>query len=145
VKCLLNYSIAIVFLIDNIFVFFGGRDFQHAVVISTSINFARLLTNLFLYSYESDFIQQLHKKNGKKLARSFISFSDILSLNNSKIDDFIDHIYPMEIKINDTTYTGRSALYVDVHFEIDSEFRLRKKLYEKKTFKFSYCKFSIHM
>jgi hypothetical protein len=34
-------------------------------------NCARLLTDLFLYSYEADFIQGLLKKNEKKLARSF--------------------------------------------------------------------------
>ena len=47
----------------------------------------------------------------------------------------------MEIKINDTTDTGMSPLYVDVHFEIDSEFRLRKKLYEKKHLNFPIVNF----
>jgi hypothetical protein len=34
-------------------------------------NCAPLLADLFLYSYEADFIQGLLKKNEKKLARSF--------------------------------------------------------------------------
>jgi hypothetical protein len=34
-------------------------------------NCAPLLANLFLYSYEADFIQGLLKKNEQKLARSF--------------------------------------------------------------------------
>jgi hypothetical protein len=50
-------------------------------------NCAPLLADLFLYSYEVDFIQGLLKKNEKKLARSFnIKFryiDDVLSLNNS--------------------------------------------------------------
>ena len=56
------------FLIDNIFVFFGGRVFQQTVVIPMGTNCAPLLADLFLYSYEADFIQALLKKNENKLA-----------------------------------------------------------------------------
>jgi hypothetical protein len=78
---------------------------------------------LFLYSYEADFIQGLLKKN-EKLARSF-NFTyryidDVLSLNNSRFGDFVDRI---ELEIKDTTDTDRSASYLDLHLEIDSEGR----------------------
>jgi hypothetical protein len=59
------------FLIDNIFVIFGGRVFQQTVGIPMGTNCVPLLADLFLYSYETDFIQGLLNKNGKKLARSF--------------------------------------------------------------------------
>ena len=59
------------FFIDNIFVFLGGRIFQQTVAIPMGINCAPLLADLFLYSYEADFIQGPLKKNEKKLARSF--------------------------------------------------------------------------
>jgi hypothetical protein len=68
---------------------------------------------LFLYSYETDFIQRLLKKNEKKLAWSFnLTFryiDDVLSLNNSRFGDFVDRIYPIELEIKDTTDTDRSA------------------------------------
>ena len=51
------------FLIDNIFVMFGGRVFQQTVGIPMDANCAPLLAELFLYSYEADFIQGLLKKN----------------------------------------------------------------------------------
>ena len=51
------------FLIDNIFVIFCGRVFQQTVGISMGINCAPLLADLFLYSYEADFIQGLLKKD----------------------------------------------------------------------------------
>jgi hypothetical protein len=51
------------FLIDNTFVMFGGRVFQQTVGISMAPNCAPLLAELFLYSYEADFIQGLLKKN----------------------------------------------------------------------------------
>ena len=99
-------------------------------------NCAPLHADLFLYSYEADFIQGLIKKNQKKLARSFnFTFryiDDVLSLNNSRFDDFVDRIYSIELEIEDTTDTDRSASYLDLHLEIDSEGRLRTKLYDKE-------------
>jgi len=50
------------FLIDNIFVMFGGRVFKNTVGILMGTNFAPLLVDLFLYWYEADFIQGLLKK-----------------------------------------------------------------------------------
>jgi hypothetical protein len=34
--------------------------------------------------------------------------------------DFIDRIYPIELEIKETTYTDRSASYLDLHLGIDS-------------------------
>ena len=74
------------FLIDNIFVTFGGRVFQQTVGIPMGTNCAPLLADLFLYYYEADFIQELLRKKNKKLAISFnFTFryiDDVLSLNN---------------------------------------------------------------
>jgi hypothetical protein len=74
--------------------------------------------DLFVYSFEADFIQGLLKKNEKKLARSFnVTFhyiDDVLSLNNYRFGDVIDHIYPIELAIKDTTDTYRSASYLDL-------------------------------
>ena len=99
-------------------------------------NFDPLLTGLFLYSYEADFIQEFLKKNEKKLARSFnFTFryiNDVLSLNNSRFGEFIDRIYPIELEIKDTTDTYKSASYLDLCLEIDSEERLRTKPYDKR-------------
>ena len=97
-----------------------------------------LLADLFLYSYEADFIQGLLKKNEKKLVRSFnFTFRHIdyvLSLNNSRFGDF-------ELEIKDTTDTDRSASYLDLHLEIDCENRLRTK----RSFQCSHCELSIYM
>ena len=84
----------------------------------------------------ADFIQSLLKKNEKKLARSF-SFTfryidDVPSLSNSRLDDFVDRIYPIELEIKDTTDTDMSASYLGLHLEIDIEGRLRTRLYDKR-------------
>ena len=62
------------FLIDNIFAMFGGRVFQQTVNIPLGTNCAPLHADLFLYSYEADFIKGPLKKNEKKLARFFNTF-----------------------------------------------------------------------
>jgi hypothetical protein len=54
------------FLIDNIFILFGGHVFQQMVGIPMDTKCAPLLADLFLYSYEADFIQGLLKKNKKE-------------------------------------------------------------------------------
>ena len=99
------------FVIDNIFIMFGGRVFQQTVGIPTGTNYILLLSDLLLYSHEADFIQGLLKKNEKKLVRSFnFTFryiDDILSLNNSRFGDSFDLIYPIELEIKDTTYRYR--------------------------------------
>jgi hypothetical protein len=106
-------------------------------------NCVPLLADLFLYSYEADFIQGLLKKNEKKLARSFnFTFryiDDAFSINNSRFGDFVDRIYLIELEIKDTTDTDRSASYLDLHLAIDSAGRLRTKLYDKK----DYCNFNL--
>ena len=95
-------------------------------------NCAPLLADLCLYSYEDAFIQEILKKNEKKLARSFnftfCYIDDVLSLNNSRFGDFVDCIYPIELELMNTTDTNRSASYLELHLEIDSEGRLPTKL-----------------
>jgi len=59
------------FLIDNIFVIFGGRVFQQTVGIPMGTNCSPLLADLFLYSHEADFIQGLLKKNRKEASPIF--------------------------------------------------------------------------
>ena len=85
------------FLIDNIFVMFGGRIFQQKVGKPMGTNCAPFLADLSLYSYEADFIQGLHF--------TFHYIDDVLSLNNSRFGDFVDHIYPIELEVKDTTNT----------------------------------------
>jgi hypothetical protein len=62
-------------------------------------NWAPLLIDLFLYSYEADVTQGLLKKKEKKITLSFnFTFrfiDDVLSLNNSQLGDYVDRIYPI--------------------------------------------------
>ena len=76
------------FLIDNVFVSFGGTLFQQVFGIPMGTNCSPLLADLFLYSYESAFLQKLVKDKKIHEARAF-NFTyryidDVLSINNSR-------------------------------------------------------------
>ena len=58
-------------LIDNIFVKFGGCLFHQVVGIPMGTNCAPLLADLFLYSYESAFLDNMIRGGHRKLVRSF--------------------------------------------------------------------------
>ena len=74
--------------------------------------------------------QTSYRGFSRKTKRSYID--DVLSLNISRFGDFDDRIYPIELEIKDTTDTEMSAPYLDLHLEIDSEGRLRTKLYDNR-------------
>jgi hypothetical protein len=65
--------------------------------------------------------QEKRKEANRSFNFTFRYIDDALSLNNSKFGDFVDRIYPIQLEINDTTETDRSASYLDIHLEIDSE------------------------
>ena len=47
------------FLADNMFVKFGGSLFRQVIGMSIGTNYAPLLADLFLYSYESEYLDSL--------------------------------------------------------------------------------------
>jgi hypothetical protein len=123
------------FLIDNIFVQFGGIIFQQIVGIPMGTNAAPLLADLFLYSYESEFIQHLQKSGAKKQCHSFnLTFryiDDVLSINNPKFSEYLDVIYPSELEIKDTSDSPNFVNFLDLCLEINDN-KLTTCLYDKR-------------
>jgi hypothetical protein len=78
-------------------------------------NCAHLLEDLFLYSYEAEFIQTLLHEKKKYLAVVFNStfqyIDDVLSIKNNQFHSHVDSIYPNELEIKDTTESSTSASY----------------------------------
>ena len=123
------------FLIDNIFVKFGGRTFKQVIGIPMGTNCAPLLADLFLYSYEAEFLQSLYKSGSKKLARRFNNtyryIDDLMRLDNPGISDYLPHIYPDELEIKETTESTNSASYLDLYLQVGTN-GLHTKLYDKR-------------
>ena len=108
------------FLVDNIYVRFGGQLFRQMVGIPMGTNCAPLLAHLFLYSYENEFLDKLIKEGKRKLARRFnLSYrytDDLISFNNKRFKEFISDIYPKELTISETTESTSVASYLDLLF-----------------------------
>jgi hypothetical protein len=58
------------FLVDNIYLVFVDQVFQQSVGIPMGTNSGPLLADLFLYSYEAEFVQKLLQDNNKKVTVS---------------------------------------------------------------------------
>ena len=124
------------FLVDNIYVEFGGKIFQQTIGIPMGTNCAPLLADLFLFSYEAEFVEELVKSGHRDLAKAFnFTFryiDDVLSLNNKKFIDYVHRIYPSELEIKDTTDSSTSAAYLDIFLRRNQQGQLFTKLYDKR-------------
>ena len=78
-------------------------------------NCAPLLADLFLYSYENEFLDKVNNEGKRKVARKFnLSYryiDDLISVNNKRFKEFISDIYPKELTISETTEAT-----ISIHF-----------------------------
>ena len=85
------------FLVDNILVVLGGKVFQQIVGIPMGTNCAPLLADIFLYSYEAEFIQPFLSTGKKNLATQFNFkyryIADVLSINNPDFENYLGQMY----------------------------------------------------
>ena len=133
------------FLVDNIYVRLGGQLFRQMVGIPMGTNCAPLLANLFLYSYENEFLDKLIKEGKRKLAKKFsLSYryiDDLISFNN-RFKEFISDTHPKEVTISETTESTSVASYLDLLFIRDNSNNITTKLYDKRdTFGFHIVNF----
>ena len=84
------------FIIDTMFVLFGGWVFQQTIGIPMDTNCALLLADLLLHIYEANFLQGFPKKKERKLAQTFYSsfryIDGVLSLKNSRVGGYLHRI-----------------------------------------------------
>jgi hypothetical protein len=91
------------FLVDNIVVSFGGALFQQVVGIPMGTNRAPLLADLYLCSYQSEFLHNVVKYKKIHEARAFfLLFFLLLSMNqrSKKFTCFCNGIYQNSMYCN---------------------------------------------
>jgi hypothetical protein len=80
--------------------------------------FAPLLTDLFLYSYEAEFVHKLLRYNNKKLDVSFNHtfryIDDVLSINHNNFHNYVHLTYSDELEIKGSTESDKSDSYLDI-------------------------------
>ena len=131
-----NICRMIEFLIDNIFVQFGGHLFCQVIGIPMGTNCASLLADLFLYSYENKFLDNMIRSGHRRLARSFNLCcrytDDLIVFNNKKFLDYLKEICPSQLTIKKANKSDHLADYFDLTFIIDSEGKLSTRLHDKR-------------
>ena len=95
-------------------------------------NCAPLLADIFLYSYEAEFIQSLLSAGKERLASQF-NFTyryidDVLSINNPDFENYLGQMYHPELEIKDNT----AASYLDLLLSIGKDGQLHTSLYDKQ-------------
>ena len=109
-------------------------------------NCAPLLADIFLYSYEAEFIQSLLSTGRNGWHLSSILHIDtsmtLLSINNHDFENYLGQMYPPELEIKDTTESNTSASYLDLLLSIGRDGQLHTSLYDKRDdFNFHITKF----
>ena len=96
-------------------------------------NCAPLLADIFLFSYEADFIQSLFSTGKEHLASRFnLTYryiDDELSINNPEFENYMGQMYPAELEIKDTT---ESTSHLDLLLSIRRDGQLHTSIYDKR-------------
>ena len=118
------------------FYFYGGHLFHQMIGIPMGTNCAPLLADLFLYSYENDFLDNMIRSGHRRLARSFnLCYrytDDLIVFNKEKFLDYLKEIYPSKLTVEKANKSDHLADYLDFTFIIDSGGKLSTRLYDKR-------------
>ena len=105
-------------------------------LIPVGTNCAPLLADLFLYSYENEFLDNMIRSGHRRLARSFNLcyryIDDLIVFNNKKFLDYVKEIYPSQLTVEKANKSDHLADYLDLTFIIDSGGKLSTRLYDKR-------------
>ena len=111
------------YLIDNCYVTCGDSLFRQKIGIPMGTDCAPFLANLFLYSYEHEWMMKM-KKTNPQLARQFNRsaryIDDLLTINNDGLmKKYMKDMYPAELELtHENSKNDKSASYLDLQLDV---------------------------
>ena len=143
------------FIVRNTFVLNGGVLRRQSVGIPMGTNCAPLLANLYLYCYESLFIDKVQALQGDEAARNFhMTFrliDDVLSVDNPSVHSYIDlphkegsgvgGIYPAELALNNTSVSKDLVQFLGMELKYTNGFLALDVYDKKKAFPFTVIRY----
>ena len=90
----------------------GNSVFRQIIGIPMGTNSAPLLADLFLHTFEYDFMLRTMKQDMTKavqFSNTFRYIDDLLSVNNENFRNYISDIYPSDLELKDTTLTSNAV------------------------------------
>jgi len=123
------------YLIDNIYVVCGDSVFRQVIGIPMGTDCAPFLANLFLYSYEREWMDTMVKEKRFDILNRFRFCSryidDLLCINNDQLmDSYMTKIYPSELSLTSDNATSHSN-YLDLKLEIRNG-KIHYSLFDKR-------------
>ena len=122
--------------LTHIFVQFGGRLFRQMTGIPVGTSCAPLFADLFLNSYENEFLDNMIRRRHRRLVRSFNLcyryIDDLIVFNNKKFLDYLKEIYPSQLTVEKANKSDHLADYLDLTFIIDNGGNLSTRSYDKR-------------
>jgi hypothetical protein len=135
------------FLVSNTFVMNGQTIRRQTIGLPMGTNCAPPLANLYLYSYESEFIDRVYKLKGAAAAHAFhMSFrliDDVLSIDNPSMGEHVIRsaeeqtdvdvggIYPQALTLNDTSVSSEEVNFLGMRIWSETG-KLRLDVYDKR-------------
>ena len=121
-------------VVDNSFFRFGDRVYRQCIGIPMGIDPAPQMANLYLYYYESSFMETITKENygiAKKFNNTSRFIDDLATLNNDGyLQQFKERIYPKELVLNQENKEDNRATFLDLEAHI-KDGKFCTKTYDK--------------
>ena len=110
--------------------------FRQVIGIPMGTNSAPLLADLFLHTFEYDFMVKTMKHDITKaiqFSNTFRYIDDLFSINNVDFGNYISAIYPPELQLTDTSTSSTEVCYLDTHIKTgDTTTPFRISIYDKR-------------
>ena len=114
---------------------FSTKLYRQIVGIPMGTNCAPLVTGLFLFCYERDFMTSLSDVKQAEIIEAFKSTSryldDLLNIDNPYFECILNRIYQPELQLNKANTSDTEAPFLDLHLSISNGFVL-SKIYDKR-------------
>ena len=126
---------ALKYLLDNCHFKFGNKFFRQIIGIPMGSDPAPYFANLFLYRYESQWLNKMKKENNvlaRKFGKIFRYIDDLLAINDG--DEFEKHfleIYPTELELKKENIINTETSFLELSISI-SDNSFHTKLYDKR-------------
>ena len=125
---------ALIYLLDINYNRFGSKLYIQNVGISMGTNCAPIVTDLFLFCYERDFMKSLTKEKRYDLIDAFNSTSryldDLLNIDIIHFEHMGHRIYPAELQLNKANASDTEAAFLDLNLSIHNDI-VSTKMYNK--------------
>ena len=123
------------FLLENLFIKYNGKVYRQIVGIPIGSDCSQDLANLFLFSYEHDYVRGLVDEgndDAEFLQHSSRYIDDLLLLNDmGYMERLYSNIYPSELVLNKTNDSPMTANYLDLKISIVNN-TIKTELYDKR-------------